>query len=102
MTDDVEAISSDNESELAEKLIEMTFVEKKADRLIQEFQTESDNEDEFAKAQSAVKQVQREEEGDPLNLLEQEKKLDLGREVSNSVVQNRVEQVLASEEIKTE
>ena len=35
--DEVEALSSDNESELAEKLIEMTFVEKKADRLIQEF-----------------------------------------------------------------
>ena len=32
--DEVEALSSDNESELAEKLIEMTFVEKKADRLI--------------------------------------------------------------------
>ena len=35
---------SDNESEMAENLIQKTYVEKKVDRLIKEFQTESDDE----------------------------------------------------------
>lgn len=47
--------SDHNESDLAENLIQMTFVAKKADRLIKEFQTESDNEQEIAEANSAVK-----------------------------------------------
>ena len=47
---------------MAEKIIHSTYVEKKADRLIQEFQTESDDEAEIEEVKSAVKQVQLEEE----------------------------------------
>ena len=47
---------------MAEKIIHSTYVEKKADRLIQEFQTESDDQAEIEEVKSAVKQVQLEEE----------------------------------------
>ena len=48
--------TSDCDSELAENLVQKTYVEKKADRLIKEFQTESDDEAEIEEVKSAVKQ----------------------------------------------
>ena len=45
------------DSELAETLVQKTYVEKKADRLIKEFQTESDDEAEIDQVKSAVKQI---------------------------------------------
>ena len=56
--------SSDNESEMAETLIQKCYVEKKADRLIKELQTESDDGDtsQIEEVKSAVKQIQLEVE----------------------------------------
>ena len=45
--DTQQSIDSENDSELAENLVQKTYVKKKADRLIKEFQTESDNEAEI-------------------------------------------------------
>ncbi len=49
--------SSDNDSEMAETLVQKTYAEKKADRLIKEFITESDNEAEIEEVKSAVKKI---------------------------------------------
>ena len=70
--------TSDCDSELAENLVQKTYVEKKADRLIKEFQTESDDEAEIEEVKSAVKQQIEIEErkltGDlAADLLEEEK-----------------------------
>ena len=62
---------------MAETLIQKTFVEKKADRLIKEFQTESDDEtSQIEEVKSAVKQIQLEVElSDEENLRIQQEKL---------------------------